>query len=56
MLTRVYPTATKTDMCVDNWLTAQLILISPNRIAQHWLEWGHFSFYERVDIDKFTGI
>lgn len=40
----------------DNWLTAQLILISPNRIAQHWLEWGHFSFYERVDIDKFTGI
>jgi hypothetical protein len=42
--------------CTDKWLVTQLILISPNRIAQHWLDWGHFSFYERVDIDKFTSI
>jgi hypothetical protein len=37
-------------------MDSHLILISPDRLAQHWLEFQHISFFERVDIDKFTGI
>jgi hypothetical protein len=28
-------------------------MISNNRLAQYWVGFGHISFYERVDIDKF---
>ncbi|EGP91434.1 uncharacterized protein MYCGRDRAFT_98639 [Zymoseptoria tritici IPO323] len=38
----------------DSYMACQLILISPNRIAQLWQEIGHFghiSFFHRVDID-----
>lgn len=38
----------------DKYIESQLILISPDRLAQYWLGFGHISFYERVDIDKFT--
>jgi hypothetical protein len=37
-------------------VSAQLILISENRIAQYWEAFGHISFYERVDIDKFLDV
>lgn len=37
----------------DKYIESQLMLISPNRIAQYWVGYGHISFYERVNIDQF---
>ena len=38
---------------IDKYIEGQLILMSHNRLAQYWVGFGHISFYERVDIDKF---
>jgi hypothetical protein len=38
----------------DKYLETQLILISPDRLAQYWVEFGHISFYERINIDEFV--
>ncbi|KEY65679.1 hypothetical protein S7711_07512 [Stachybotrys chartarum IBT 7711] len=38
----------------DKFIESELFLISQNRLAQHWLEFGHISFFERVDIDAFV--
>ncbi|ETS73154.1 hypothetical protein PFICI_15099 [Pestalotiopsis fici W106-1] len=38
----------------DTYTRSQLILISPNRLAQYWIDFGHISYYERVDIDRFV--
>ncbi|KAF2192193.1 hypothetical protein K469DRAFT_554839 [Zopfia rhizophila CBS 207.26] len=40
----------------DDYIVSQLILISPNRLAQYWETFGHVSFYQRVDIDEFTKV
>ncbi|KAI1823246.1 hypothetical protein F4861DRAFT_531742 [Xylaria intraflava] len=37
----------------DMYISSQLILISHDRLAQYWVEFGHISFFERVDIDQF---
>ncbi|KAI3340763.1 hypothetical protein F4824DRAFT_400131 [Ustulina deusta] len=37
----------------DNYIESQLILVSYNRLAQYWVDFGHISFFERVDIDQF---
>lgn len=41
---------------IDNWpdeyLPSQLIMISPDRLAQYWVPFGRVSFYERVDINQ----
>ncbi|KAI0389608.1 hypothetical protein F5Y17DRAFT_112848 [Xylariaceae sp. FL0594] len=37
----------------DKYIDSQLILISPNRLAQYWVDLGHISFLERVDIHQF---
>ncbi|TVY27158.1 hypothetical protein LHYA1_G005293 [Lachnellula hyalina] len=37
----------------DKYIESQLIMISHNRLAQYWVEFGHISFFERVDIDQF---
>ncbi|KAI1338395.1 hypothetical protein F5Y15DRAFT_127885 [Xylariaceae sp. FL0016] len=37
----------------DKYIESQLILISQNRLAQYWKDFGHISFFERVDIDQF---
>jgi hypothetical protein len=37
-------------------MTSQLILISHDRLAQYWEEFGHVSFYQRVDIDEVARI
>lgn len=37
----------------DRYIKSQLLLISENRLAQYWVGFGHISFFERVDIDKF---
>lgn len=34
-------------------MESQLILISHDRLAQYWVGFGHISFFERVDIDRF---
>ncbi|KAM0478138.1 hypothetical protein ACHAPX_005326 [Trichoderma viride] len=36
----------------DKFIETQLILISPNKLAMHWVGFGHISFLERVDIDQ----
>ncbi|KAI0861181.1 hypothetical protein F4860DRAFT_180603 [Xylaria cubensis] len=36
----------------DKYIESQLILISHNRLAQYWVDFGHISFFERVDIDR----
>lgn len=36
----------------DKFMESQLILMSPNRLAQFWVGFGHISFFERVDIDS----
>lgn len=37
----------------DQYTESQLLLISHDRLAQYWVGFGHISFFERVDIDKF---
>jgi len=37
----------------DKYIESQLILISPDKLAQYWVAFGHISFYERIDIDQF---
>ncbi|KIW72601.1 hypothetical protein PV04_00782 [Phialophora macrospora] len=36
----------------DEFIPSQLILISPNKLAQYWVPYGHISFYERIDLDE----
>ena len=38
---------------IDKYIESQLIMISPDRLAQYWVGFGHISFYERVNIDAF---
>jgi len=38
---------------VDKYIASELVMISHDRLAQHWVGFGHISFYERVNIDKF---
>jgi hypothetical protein len=38
----------------DRYVESRLLLISPNRLAQYWVGFGHISFFERVDIDQFV--
>ena len=45
-----------TPCAADEYIRSQLILISPDRIAQYWEDMQHISHYERVDIDKFCRI
>ncbi|KAI1420272.1 hypothetical protein F5Y12DRAFT_137664 [Xylaria sp. FL1777] len=37
----------------DKYIESRLILLSHNRLAQYWVDFGHISFFERVDIDQF---
>ncbi|KAM4055995.1 F-box domain-containing protein [Hirsutella rhossiliensis] len=37
----------------DKYIESQLLLISPNRLAQYWVGFGHISFFERVQMDEF---
>ncbi len=37
---------------VDEFIPSQLIMISPNKIAQYWVPYGHISFYERINLDE----
>ncbi|CRK29380.1 hypothetical protein BN1708_015580 [Verticillium longisporum] len=36
----------------DKYIASQLFLISPNRLAQFWVDFGHISYFERVNIDS----
>ncbi|KAM0424237.1 hypothetical protein ACHAPT_010609 [Fusarium lateritium] len=40
----------------SKYVESQLILISHDRLAQHWIGFGHVSFFERVDIDRFLSV
>ncbi|KAG9584613.1 hypothetical protein KCV01_g14143, partial [Aureobasidium melanogenum] len=40
----------------DEYMPSQLILISPDCLAQHWIESRHISYYRRVDIDSLLRI
>jgi hypothetical protein len=38
---------------LDKFIESQLFLIGPNLLAQYWVEFGHVSYFERVNIDDF---
>ena len=40
----------------ESYIPSQLLLISPDRIAQWWMPYRHVSFYERVDWEKFLKV
>ncbi len=40
------------EIFTDKFIESQLILLSPNRLAQYWVGFGHISFFERVHIDE----
>ncbi|KAK4172079.1 hypothetical protein QBC36DRAFT_338690 [Triangularia setosa] len=42
-----------TGFVLDSFIESQLLLVSHDRLAQYWIEWGHVSFFERVDVDRF---
>ncbi|KAF2230343.1 hypothetical protein EV356DRAFT_526809 [Viridothelium virens] len=35
----------------DQYIATQLIMISHDRLAQYWEQFGHISFYQRVNVD-----
>ncbi|KAK4227321.1 protein executer 2, chloroplastic [Podospora fimiseda] len=37
----------------DQFIESQLFILSHDRLAQYWIEWGHISYFERVNIDDF---
>lgn len=51
MMIKPRATGTAANHFADKYIESQLILISPNKLAQYWVDFGHISFYERVDID-----
>ncbi|OQU99588.1 hypothetical protein CLAIMM_05198 [Cladophialophora immunda] len=36
----------------DEFIPSQLIMVSPNKLAQYWVPYGHISFYQRIDLDR----
>ena len=38
--------------CIDAYVESRLIMISHSRLAQHWIAFGHISYFERIDIDN----
>lgn len=36
----------------DKYMESKLLLISHDRLAQYWVEFGHISFFQRVQLDK----
>ncbi|KAF7949376.1 uncharacterized protein EAE97_002885 [Botrytis byssoidea] len=36
------------------YIETELIMISPDVLAQHWVPFGHISFFHRVDIDSYV--
>ncbi|KAH8842003.1 hypothetical protein MCOR27_004812 [Pyricularia oryzae] len=41
---------------LDKYIESQLIMISHDRLAQYWVDFGHISYFERVDIDRFLKV
>ena len=37
---------------IDAFVPSQLIMISPDLLAQYWVRMGHISYYRRVDLDS----
>ncbi|KAJ4328436.1 hypothetical protein N0V84_001120 [Fusarium piperis] len=42
-----------TGFTTSKYVDSQLILISHDRLAQYWIDFGHVSCFRRVDIDQF---
>ncbi|KAJ4182355.1 hypothetical protein NW755_010404 [Fusarium falciforme] len=40
----------------SSYIDGQLILVSHDRLAHHWIEFGHVSCFQRVDIDQFLSV
>lgn len=41
-----------TGSTTDAFVPSQLIMISPDLLAQYWVNMGHISYYRRVDLDE----
>ena len=44
------------DNSTDRYVASQLIMVSRDTLAQYWEDFGHISFYKRIDIDRFTHV
>jgi len=42
-------------MRLDKYISAQMFLISPDRVAMYWEELGHISYFVRAKFDGFLG-
>ncbi|QKX53767.1 uncharacterized protein TRUGW13939_00847 [Talaromyces rugulosus] len=40
----------------DQWVNTELILISPDCVAQYWKPMRHVSYFRRVDVDQFARV
>jgi hypothetical protein len=41
--------------CTDKFIESQLMLISHDKVAQYWVEFGHISYFKRVPLDDLFG-
>lgn len=40
----------------DRYIESQLIFVSHDRLAQHWVGFGHINYFQRVGIDEFLKV
>ncbi|KAK2679034.1 F-box domain [Fusarium oxysporum f. sp. vasinfectum] len=45
-----------TGFASDRYIESQLIFVSHDRLAQHWVGFGHINYFQRVDIDEFLKV
>ena len=40
----------------DRYVISQLIMVSHDTLAQYWEEFGHVSFYKRIDLADYLSV
>lgn len=44
------------DSFLDRYVVSQLIMVSHDILAQYWEEFGHVSFYKRIDLTDYLSV
>ena len=44
------------DELIDRYVASQLIMVSHDTLAQYWEDFGHISFYKRVNLDDYLHV
>ena len=50
------PNTPVANISTDRWVASQLIMVSNDTLAQYWEDFGHVSFYRRIDLDSFLRV